>query len=143
MARNVLGGPLVVCSNRPLTGWFRNGCCDTGPGDTGLHLVCARMTGEFLAFSRSRGNDLLTPRPEYQFPGLNPGDRWCLCVTRWKEAFESGVAPPVVLEATHVGALEFVDLEDLRAHAIDDDHGEDDDDDDDDHDDDPSPAGSC
>jgi uncharacterized protein (DUF2237 family) len=117
-AHNVLGTPLIPCSARPVTGFYRNGCCDTGPEDTGLHIVCAQMTEEFLAFTRSRGNDLSTPRPEWGFPGLKPGDRWCLCVERWREALQSGVAPPVVLEATHLSTLEFVELEDLERHAI-------------------------
>lgn len=117
-ARNVLGTPLATCSVRPLTGWLRDGCCNTGRGDLGLHLVCAQVTEEFLAFSRSRGNDLSTPVPGHGFPGLVPGDRWCLCVTRWKEALEAGVAPPVVLEATHVSTLEFVDLAELEQHAV-------------------------
>jgi len=102
----------------PLTGWFRDGCCATGPGDLGLHLICCRMTEAFLAFSVRRGNDLVTPRPEFAFPGLTPGDRWCVCAERWTEALAAGVAPPVVLEATHVSALEFASLEDLRAHAV-------------------------
>lgn len=116
-ARNVLGTPLEPCSMSPRTGFFRDGCCNTGPGDAGLHLVCAVMTDEFLAFSAARGNDLSTPAPAYAFPGLSAGDRWCLCVSRWKEALEAGCAPRVVLEATHISALEFVDLEDLRRHA--------------------------
>jgi uncharacterized protein (DUF2237 family) len=115
---NVLGTALESCSTNPMTGFYRDGCCRTGPDDTGLHLVCARVTAEFLAFSRSRGNDLTTPEPAYGFAGLHPGDRWCLCVQRWKEALDAGVAPPVVLAATHVSALEFVDLEDLQAHAV-------------------------
>lgn len=101
-----------------MTGFHRDGCCRTGARDRGLHVVCARMTAEFLAFSRSRGNDLTTPHPEIGFPGLRAGDRWCLCVLRWKEAFEEGVAPPVVLSATHASTLEFVSLEELRAHAV-------------------------
>jgi len=117
-ARNVLGGELKTCSLSPMTGWYRDGCCNTGPGDTGLHLVCAQVTKEFLEFSRSRGNDLITPRPEYRFPGLKPGDRWCLCVMRWLEAYEAGCTPPVDLEATHIAALEFVELEVLKAHAL-------------------------
>jgi uncharacterized protein (DUF2237 family) len=117
MARNVLGKPLESCCTDPVTGFYRTGRCDTGPGDVGLHLVCARMTAEFLDFTKSRGNDLSTPAPAHGFPGLEPGDRWCLCVARWKEALEAGVAPPVILEATHVSTLEFVDLDDLRAHA--------------------------
>jgi uncharacterized protein (DUF2237 family) len=118
MAKNVLGGELQSCSRDPLTGWFRDGCCNTGPGDHGLHLVCVRVTREFLDFSRLAGNDLVTPRPEYRFPGLKPGDQWCLCVSRWKEAFEAGLAPRVVLEATHISALEFVSLEELQEHAV-------------------------
>jgi len=115
--RNVLGGPLADCSHRPLTGYFRDGTCRTGSDDRGVHVVCARVTEEFLAFSRDRGNDLVTPRPAWGFAGLRPGDRWCLCAARWKEALEAGVAPPVVLEATHVAALEFVSLADLRDRA--------------------------
>jgi len=118
MARNVLNGKLETCCTDPMTGYFRTGRCDTGPGDVGLHLVCAQMTREFLEFSKARGNDLTTPAPSHGFPGLKPGDRWCLCVTRWKEALDAGIAPPVLLEATHVSALEFVNLEDLQAHAI-------------------------
>ncbi|MFO0967980.1 MAG: DUF2237 domain-containing protein [Gemmataceae bacterium] len=117
--KNVLGGPLKTCCMSPRTGFYRTGKCETGPGDQGLHVVCAEMTEEFLAFSVSRGNDLVTPVPEYGFPGLEPGDRWCLCAARWKEALEAGIAPPVVLEATHISALEFVDLEELQAHALD------------------------
>ncbi|MCC5830060.1 MAG: DUF2237 domain-containing protein [Phycisphaeraceae bacterium] len=117
-ARNVLGTELQPCSHDPLTGFYRNGCCDTGAGDDGVHVVCARMTDEFLSFSRSRGNDLSTPRPEYGFGGLKAGDQWCLCAQRWREAFEAGVAPQVVLEATHLAALEFIDLEHLKAHAV-------------------------
>jgi uncharacterized protein (DUF2237 family) len=123
-AKNVLQGELQACSLDPLTGFFRTGCCETGPDDLGLHLVCAEMTAEFLEFSRGRGNDLMTPVPEWHFPGLKPGDRWCLCVTRWKEALEAGVAPPVILGATHISALEFVELEELRAHAMDRDSSE-------------------
>jgi uncharacterized protein len=118
MARNVLGGQLAECSQDPLTGFFRNGCCETGPDDTGLHLVCARVTAEFLAYSVSRGNDLVTPRHDWGFPGLKPGDRWCLCVERWREAHTAGVAPPVELAATHMSVLEFVDLEVLQSYAI-------------------------
>lgn len=117
MAKNVLGSDLQPCSMSPRTGWLRDGCCHTGPGDVGLHLLCAVMTPEFLRFSLSRGNDLTTPMPEHGFPGLRAGDRWCLCIRRWQEAFEAGAAPSVVLEATHVSALEFVNLDDLRAHA--------------------------
>jgi hypothetical protein len=117
--RNVLGGPLAICSTDPLTGFTRTGCCETGPDDVGSHTVCARVTAEFLAFSRSRGNDLSTPMPEYGFPGLKPGDRWCVCAARWKEAFDAGVAPPVVLAATHAAALDVIALEVLAAHAED------------------------
>ena len=116
-ARNVLGGRLDICSLDPVTGFTRTGCCETGPEDTGSHTVCAVMTAEFLAFSRSRGNDLSTPRPEYGFKGLQPGDRWCLCAPRWAEALDSGAAPRVVLAATHEGALAWCRLEDLQAHA--------------------------
>jgi uncharacterized protein (DUF2237 family) len=115
--RNVLGGPLAVCSTRPMTGFFRNGCCQTGVGDHGSHTVCARVTAEFLTFSAGQGNDLSTPMPAFGFPGLRPGDRWCLCAARWKEALDAGVAPPVVLAATNELALEVVALDDLRAHA--------------------------
>lgn len=101
-----------------MTGFYRNGTCATGPGDAGLHIICARMTGEFLAFSQAQGNDLSTPNPEMDFPGLRPGDRWCVCVDRWKEAWAAGVAPPVILEATHISALEFVTLEELQTHAV-------------------------
>ncbi|ALE73644.1 MULTISPECIES: DUF2237 family protein [unclassified Pseudonocardia] len=117
MARNVLGGELESCSTDPLTGFYRNGCCDTGGDDAGVHTVCARVTAEFLDFSRERGNDLSTPRPGFGFPGLEPGDRWCLCASRWVEALREDVAPPVVLEATHARTLEWVDLADLRTHA--------------------------
>ena len=118
-ARNVLGEELEPCSLDPMTGFYRDGCCCSGPDDVGLHIVCAEMTAEFLEFSRGVGNDLSTPDPGYYFPGLEPGDRWCLCVDRWKEALEAGVAPPVILAATHISTLEFVDLEDLRMHAVD------------------------
>ena len=118
-AKNVLGEPLEECGSDPTTGFFRDGCCNTGAEDAGLHLVCAVMTEEFLVFSKSRGNDLSTPAPAYQFPGLREGDRWCLCVQRWKEALQAGRAPQVKLAATHISALEFVELEDLRRHAID------------------------
>jgi uncharacterized protein len=114
---NVLGEPLEDCSLAPLTGWHRDGCCRTGAGDVGSHVVCAVMTAEFLAFSRSRGNDLSTPRPEYEFPGLKPGDRWCLCASRWREALDAGVAPQVVLAATHVRALAYATLADYQRHA--------------------------
>jgi len=116
-AKNVLGGPLVTCSTDPLTGFFRDGCCNTDDNDVGQHTVCALMTREFLEFSVIRGNDLVTPRPEWNFPGLKPGDFWCLCVLRWLEAFKAGCAPQVRLEATHEDALKYVRLEDLKAHA--------------------------
>ncbi len=116
-ARNVLGGPLLACSYAPLTGYFRDGCCNTDDHDRGNHTVCARVTDEFLAFSREAGNDLETPVPQYRFAGLKAGDRWCLCAARWLEAKASGVAPPVVLEATHERALSVVPIDVLRAHA--------------------------
>ena len=118
-ATNVLGGPLLPCSVAPLTGFLRDGCCNTGPEDVGLHVVCVEVTAEFLAFSRSSGNDLSTPIPDYGFPGLKPGDRWCLCAARWEEARRAGLAPPVLLEATHVAALEICALDQLKAHALD------------------------
>jgi hypothetical protein len=118
MAENVLGGSLVSCSQEPLTGFYRDGCCSTGAEDAGVHVVCAQVTDEFLAFSRQEGNDLITPMPQYGFPGLSAGDRWCLCASRWAEALEAGVAPPVVLESTHARALEWVSLDDLRRHAV-------------------------
>jgi uncharacterized protein len=118
-AKNVLGEPLTTCCTDPMTGFYRNGRCDTGPGDDGLHTVCAKMTKEFLTFSKSRGNDLSTPIPEFGFPGLKPGDRWCLCAARWKEALEAGMAPPVRLAGTHISTLEFVSLEELTEYAID------------------------
>lgn len=116
-ARNVLGGKLVTCSLKPLTGFMRDGCCNTGPEDVGVHTVCIRATAEFLAFSRQRGNDLSTPVPEYAFPGVKPGDKWCLCAARWAEALAAGAAPEVVLEATHERTLDFVRLEDLKRYA--------------------------
>lgn len=117
MAKNVLGGDLETCGTDPLTGFYRDGCCSTGPEDAGAHVVCARVTAEFLQFSRERGNDLSTPQPTSGFAGLQPGDRWCLCASRWQEALAAGTAPDVVLEATHVRALEWVALDDLRSHA--------------------------
>jgi len=117
--RNVLGGPLQSCGTRPMTGFFRDGSCQTSNEDLGRHVVCAEMTEEFLEFSKTRGNDLSTPQPELGFPGLKPGDRWCVCAARWLEAFEAAVAPPVVLRATDESALEVVRLEDLMAHAVD------------------------
>jgi uncharacterized protein (DUF2237 family) len=117
--RNLLGGPLQPCSMDPLTGWYRDGCCSSGANDDGKHLVCAEVTDEFLAFSKSVGNDLSSPRPEYGFPGLKPGDHWCLCATRWEEARQAGCAPTVVLEATNARATEVVALGHLQAHAAD------------------------
>jgi uncharacterized protein (DUF2237 family) len=119
MAKNVLGADLICCCAKPAAGFYRDGYCHTGPGDFGLHTVCAHVTEEFLRFSYERGNDLVTPQVDAGFPGLQPGDRWCLCVSRWVEALEAGVAPPVMLHATHASVLEFVTLEDLRAHAVD------------------------
>lgn len=116
-ARNVLGDSLQTCSLDPLTGFFRDGCCHTGREDRGTHVVCAVMTAEFLTFTRSRGNDLSTPRPQWQFPGLKPGDRWCLCALRWREARDAGKAPPVHLEATHEKALDYVPLEVLLKYT--------------------------
>ena len=117
-SKNVLGSTLQACSYDPLTGYFRDGCCSTGPNDHGSHVVCAKLTRAFLEFSLAQGNDLVTPRPEFRFAGLKPGDRWCLCVKRWKEALQAGVAPPVVLECTHVNALDVVSLAQLQAHAL-------------------------
>ncbi len=116
--RNVLGGLLAECSAAPLTGFFRDGCCRTDRSDFGMHTVCAVMTAEFLAFSRTHGNDLSTPRPEFEFRGLQPGDRWCLCAARWREALRAGVAPGVVLSATHEATLQVVTLAELQAHAL-------------------------
>jgi uncharacterized protein (DUF2237 family) len=118
-ANNVLGGKLEVCCTSPMTGFYRNGTCDTGPDDSGIHVVCAEVTEEFLSFTKARGNDLSTPSSTRSFPGLNPGDRWCLCASRWKEALDAGVAPPVFLSATHASVLEYVSLEDLRKNALD------------------------
>lgn len=117
--RNVLGEPLQVCCLRPRTGFFRTGSCETGPEDRGLHVVCAEVSEDFLAFSKARGNDLSTPMPAYGFPGLVPGDRWCLCAARWQEALDAGVAPRVVLQATHEAALDVIELDDLKRHALD------------------------
>ncbi|MFN3786613.1 MAG: DUF2237 family protein [Thiothrix sp.] len=116
---NVLGTPLEVCSTKPLTGFFRDGACNTGKQDVGSHTVCAIMTQEFLEFSRSRGNDLITPLPEYGFPGLKPGDQWCLCAARWREALQAGKAPRVRILATHQDCLRILDLDDLKRHALD------------------------
>ena len=118
-ALNVFGRPLEPCSVKPMTGWFRDGCCHTDPQDRGLHVVCIVVTADFLEFSRARGNDLSTPRPEYRFPGLRAGDRWCLCALRWLEALQAGMAPDVVLESTHLNALGVVSLDQLRAYAVD------------------------
>jgi hypothetical protein len=117
--RNVLGGPLGSCNDDPVTGFYRDGCCNTGPEDLGSHTVCVVMTAEFLAFSKAHGNDLSTPMPEFEFPGLKPGDRWCLCAPRWQEAFAAGKAPKVVLASTHEGALDYAALADLKRYAID------------------------
>lgn len=116
-ARNVLGGPLQPCSYDPLTGWLRDGCCHTDGNDLGSHVVCARVSVEFLNFQMEHGNDLITPRPELRFRGLAPGDRWCVCALRWKQAFDAGCAPPVVLEATHERALAYLTLAQLHQHA--------------------------
>lgn len=117
-ALNVLGTALVPCSYDPLTGYYRDGCCNTDKHDHGSHVICAKVTQPFLEFSLARGNDLVTPKPEYRFAGLKAGDRWCLCALRWKEALDAGVAPPVVLESTHVKVLEFVTMEQVMAHQI-------------------------
>eukprot|EP00775_Hariotina_reticulata_P004247 gene4247-4497_t len=117
-ALNVLGTPLKSCCNDPLTGYYRDGFCRTGGGDYGVHVVCAQVTDNFLQYTASRGNDLSTPAPGYNFPGLKPGDRWCLCASRWKEAADAGKAPPVVLSACHIRALDYVDLELLKKHAV-------------------------
>ncbi len=119
LPKNVLGTPLAMCCTNPMTGFYRTGRCETGRDDVGLHLVCVRVSDDFLAFSKDAGNDLSTPHPAHGFPGLKAGDCWCLCVQRWKEALEAGMAPAVRLESTHISALEFVDLAELQAHAID------------------------
>lgn len=116
--KNVLGGELQVCCTEPMTGFYRNGYCETGANDRGVHVVCAEVTEAFLAFTASRGNDLSTPAPAFGFPGLKPGDKWCLCVARWKEALEANVAPPVVLSATHEAALQQVTLDELKQYAL-------------------------
>jgi uncharacterized protein len=116
LAKNVLGKPLQPCSEDPLTGFYRTGCCETGPEDLGQHTICVRVSDEFLAFSKAAGNDLITPMPQYQFPGLKAGDQWCLCALRWKEAMDGGCAPSVIMEATHSNALEVVSLESLLRH---------------------------
>ncbi len=117
--RNVFGEIIDTCSNRPMTGFYRTGCCHTGEDDVGLHTVCVEVSAEFLAFSKLRGNDLSSPLPEFGFPGLDAGDRWCLCAQRWKEAFDAGMAPRVILRATHEATMEVVALEDLKCYAID------------------------
>jgi len=118
MIKNILGSNLEVCSLNPITGFTRSGCCETGPEDLGQHTLCAEVTDEFLQFSKLQGNDLMTPRPEFNFTGLKPGDRWCLCASRWLEALEEGIAPPVILEATHEKALEIIDLAELKYHQL-------------------------
>ena len=117
--RNIFGDEITLCSAKPLAGFTRSGCCETGAEDVGSHTVCAEVTEEFLEFSRRAGNDLSTPVPAFDFPGLVPGDRWCLCAARWQEAFEAGCAPRVVLAATHERCMEVIDIEDLKAHALD------------------------
>lgn len=118
LPKNVLGSELQPCCMNPVTGFYRDGYCRTGRSDEGVHIVCVLVTKEFLQFSQAAGNDLSTPIPAYEFPGLQPGDRWCLCVSRWQEAFQAGVAPQVVLEATHMSAIEFVELDDLKRFAV-------------------------
>ena len=117
--KNVLGGALGPCSISPRTGFYRDGCCNTGPEDLGLHVVCVQVTEEFLAFARERGNDLITPAPEFGFPGLKPGDRWCVCAATWRQAFEASVAAPVLLAATHEETLAVIPLDALKQHALD------------------------
>jgi uncharacterized protein (DUF2237 family) len=117
--KNVFGEELETCSTSPMTGFYRDGCCGTGPEDIGMHVVCTEVTEEFLEFSKSRGNDLSTPNPDFGFPGLKPGDRWCVCALRWKEAMDNGYASPVVLASTNESVLEVISLEDLKRHALD------------------------
>lgn len=117
--KNVFGEELETCSTNPMTGFFRDGCCRTDEQDLGMHVVCSEVTEEFLEFSKASGNDLSTPNPDYDFPGLKPGDRWCVCALRWKEAMDNGVAPPVVLTSTHESVLEVISLEDLKKHSLD------------------------
>lgn len=117
--KNVLGKPLQICCDQPKTGFFRTGSCETGPQDLGSHVVCAQVTEDFLAYTKAQGNDLSTPSPMGGFPGLKPGDKWCLCASRWKEAMDAGVAPPVILSASHESALNYVALDDLKTHAVD------------------------
>lgn len=116
---NVLGGPLAICSIDPVTGFYRDGCCNTGAEDVGLHVVCTQVTHEFLEFARDRGNDLISPAPRFGFPGLKPGDRWCVCAATWRQAYEAGVASPVVLEATHEETLAVIPLAALKEYAVD------------------------
>jgi uncharacterized protein (DUF2237 family) len=116
--KNVLGNDLELCGTAPKTGYYRNGLCQTDSSDVGSHVICAQVTDTFLAFTKAAGNDLSSPAPHFGFPGLKPGDRWCLCALRWKEALEAGVAPPVILEATHESALRFVSFQDLKHHAV-------------------------
>lgn len=117
--KNVFGHEIETCSNSPLTGFYRDGCCRTGPEDLGMHVVCVEVSAEFLEFSKAMGNDLSTPNPDFEFPGLKTGDRWCLCALRWKEAMENGMAPPVILTSTHQSVLEVISLEELKKYAID------------------------
>jgi uncharacterized protein len=117
-AENVMGSALQTCCTSPMTGFYRDGLCQTGPQDTGVHVVCAQLTEAFLRYTKAQGNDLSTPRPEYGFPGLKPGDKWCLCAARWREALEDGVAPPVVLKSTHKATLQYVSLADLLDNAV-------------------------
>ncbi|MDH4199558.1 MAG: DUF2237 domain-containing protein [Spirochaetia bacterium] len=118
MAKNVLGSNLQTCSDNPVTGFYRNGCCDTGPEDIGVHTVCVLLTDEFLAFSKEAGNDLSTPNPRFNFPGLRGGERWCLCLSRWIEAYNAGAAPQIFLEGSHISVLEFIDMEILERYAV-------------------------
>ncbi|MFK8186294.1 MAG: DUF2237 family protein [Phormidesmis sp.] len=117
--KNVLGTALKSCCTSPMTGFYRDGVCQTGPLDRGVHVVCAELTEAFLSYTKAQGNDLSTPRPEYRFPGLKPGDKWCLCASRWKEAMDDGMAPPVVLDSTHEAALNHVSLDELKRYATD------------------------
>lgn len=117
--KNVFGEEIETCSENPMTGYFRDGCCRSDDQDLGMHVVCTEVTEEFLEFSKAAGNDLSTPRPEFDFPGLKPGDRWCVCALRWKEAMDNGVAPPVVLTSTHESVLEVISIEDLKRHSLD------------------------
>jgi uncharacterized protein len=118
--KNIFGRPLKPCCKNPVTGFYRTGCCETGPEDLGAHVVCIQVTDDFLEFSKARGNDLSTPMPQFDFPGLKEGDRWCLCALRWKEAYDAGVAPPIILSATHEEALKYIPMEELRQFGLDD-----------------------